>query len=286
MSEIRTAELASFLRGRREAITPGEVGLPTAGRRRTPGLRREEVAQLATVGTTWYTWLEQGRAANPSVQVLRSIARALNLNPEEERHLLKLGGHARSLATPSQCEEVSVERRRVLDALLPNPASIMNSLWLVLACNDTFRFMINDLERYAPEERSCLWLDFTDPEWGKAYVDGDEEQAAIVARMRSHFADAPDDDVWQDLIHRLSERSARFRELWKRGTVGRIDGWTKRVMNPYVGLLALEVQVFSLPYRPDLRMVTYLPGDDRTAGRLVRLHAMVDELKAGTRLAS
>lgn len=277
MSGNRLTELATFLRSHRERVTPAQVGLPTSGRRRTPGLRREEVAQLAMVGTTWYTWLEQGRANNPSAQVLQSIARALQLSPVEERHLLKLGGHSPTLVRPGPCEGISPTRQRVLDTFSPNPAAIMDSLWGVLGCNQTFRFMISDIEKYPPGERSCIWLDFTDPDWIAAYVDGDEEREAIVARMRSYMADSPDEAGWRDLIDRLSERSPLFRTIWQRGAVGRVDGWTKRVRNPLVGVLSLEATVFSLPDRPDLRMVTYLPADQVTGRRLTELHERVSD---------
>lgn len=277
VSTVRRAELAAFLRARRESVSPTQVGLPASGRRRTPGLRREEVAQLATVGTTWYTWLEQGRANNPSAQVLQSIARALLLSPADERHLLKLGGHSPTLARPGPCEVVNPTRQRVLDSFAPNPAAIMDSLWGVLGHNQVFRFLISDIEQYPPRERSCLWLDFTDPEWLAAYVDGDEEREAIVARMRSYMADSPDQAGWQDLIDRLRERSPLFGKIWDRGAVGRVDTWTKRVRNPLVGVLCLEATLFSLPDRPDLRMVTYLPADRVTEARLNELHRRVGD---------
>src|SRR5205085_5670594 len=136
--ERRRAELADFLKRRRASITPDDVGLPNGGRRRTPGLRREEVAQLAGVGTTWYTWLEQGRDVRASLEVLEAIARALRLTPAERTHLILLGRGEQAPPCKAPAEEVSPTLRRLVANLGPGPAYLLGRRWDYLAWNESF----------------------------------------------------------------------------------------------------------------------------------------------------
>lgn len=270
----RRQELGRFLRARREQVSPASVGLPAGGRRRTPGLRREEVAQLSAVGTTWYTWLEQGRDINPSSQVLGAIAGALQLDADERSHLLRLGGHTPPPRESGPCD-VAPTIQPILDALLPNPAVLMSPRSDVLAYNSGFRFMIADLETIPPDERNCIWLDFTDPDWLTSYVDANDEQEAIVARARAIYADTLDDPLWPAFVDRLSARSETFRELWNSGRVLNQADWNKRIRCRHVGVLNLRVTTFNLRDRPRLRMMTYLPRDTRTRDRLRELQDLI-----------
>src|SRR5882757_5088113 len=152
-------ELASFLRSRRERIAPEQVGLPPGRRRRTPGLRREEVAQLASVGVTWYTWLEQGRPINASVQVLDAVARVLNLGPAERWHLYRLAD-VPGIPTSVDTQPLPGEVPPVLDALEPKPACVYNGKYDLLACNESYAAMFPELATADGRERNALWQIF------------------------------------------------------------------------------------------------------------------------------
>ncbi|GAA1101824.1 helix-turn-helix transcriptional regulator [Tsukamurella strandjordii] len=268
MATRNNAELARFLRTRREQVTPQQVGLPVGGRRRTPGLRREEVAARANVGTTWYTWVEQGRDVNPSPEVLCAVADALLLDAGERDHVLRLAGHQPG---PPVDTGAASTVQPVLDALLPNPAVVLNARGDMVRYNRAFRFLITDVEEFAPEDRNCLWLDFTDELWLGAYAADRQELEAVVARTRAIYADSHADPAWDPLLARLQAASPLFAQLWHAGLVLDAADWEKTIRNPRVGELHLQVSTFNLRDRPSLRMLTYLPRDDRTRERLTRL---------------
>ncbi|HHH3172109.1 TPA: helix-turn-helix transcriptional regulator, partial [Klebsiella pneumoniae] len=163
----RRKQLGAFLRARRESLDPQRLGLPRVGRRRTPGLRREEVAMLADVGVTWYTWLEQGREVNPSEAVLVGVANALQCSPLETRHLFVLAGLTPPEATQvTVCEGISPGTRRMLDSLMPQPASIQKPNFDIVAWNDSFcRLMGIDFATLPEEDRNCIYLYLTHETW-------------------------------------------------------------------------------------------------------------------------
>ncbi|CAM3779189.1 helix-turn-helix transcriptional regulator [Tsukamurella ocularis] len=268
MGTRNNAELARFLRTRREQVTPEQVGLAPGGRRRTPGLRREEVAARASVGTTWYTWVEQGRDVNPSPEVLCAVADALLLDPGERDHVLRLAGHPPG---PPAADTVTDTVQPVLDALLPNPAVVLNARGDMIRYNRAFRFLITDVEEFAPQDRNCLWLDFTDELWLGAYVADRQELEAVVARTRAIYADSHADPAWKPLLDRLQAASPLFAQLWGAGLVLDAADWEKTIRNPRVGELRLQVSTFNLRDRPSLRMLTYLPRDEETRECLTRL---------------
>src|SRR4051794_32834901 len=156
----RRQELADFLRQRRAAIGPEEVGLPAGGRRRTPGLRREEVAQLAGVGTTWYTWLEQARDVRASLEVLEALSRALRLTPAERTHLILLGRGEEPPPVKTPAERVAPTLRRLIENLGANPAFILGRRWDYLAWNDAATMLLGDLGTLPPGTRNHVWLTF------------------------------------------------------------------------------------------------------------------------------
>src|SRR5437899_9137636 len=172
-SESRRRELASFLRSRRERISPEQVGLPPGRRRRTPGLRREEVAQLAAVGVTWYTWLEQARDIQVSGQVADAIARALLLDHIERRHLFTLAG-ATDPHPYLECPGMSPAMRMMVDQLEPLPAAVVNSRYDIIAYNRVYGRLVSDLDQLAPQDRNIMWLSFTDPLWRERMLDREE----------------------------------------------------------------------------------------------------------------
>src|SRR6266702_3096126 len=187
----RRAELAAFLRSRRERITPEQAGLPPGSRRRTPGLRREEVAQLSGVGVTWYTWLEQGRQINASPQVLGAIARTLLLDQAEREHLFRLADLPDAAtvagAVPSGCEQVLPEVQEILDAVVPMPASVVNERFDLLAWNAPYQVLWPGVTGAAPGERNILWQCFTYPDCCHPYVNRHEQLAMLVAQLRGAY---------------------------------------------------------------------------------------------------
>lgn len=229
--QARRQELAAFLRSRRARLSPEDVGLPRGDRRRTPGLRREEVAELAGLGIAWYTWLEQGRKITVSDSVLLAIARALQLNEDEREHLFSVSRrHAVSAADSSDSSAgVSVRDQALLDALDPYPAYIRDDRWNLIAFNRSFG-LSTKFSEVPVEERNMLWLLFMHPNPRRLQADWESDARFGVAQFRFEAARFLDEPDVVDLIERLRSRSAEFRELWARhdvvSGVGSRTAWT------------------------------------------------------------
>jgi transcriptional regulator with XRE-family HTH domain len=278
--EIRRGELAAFLRSRRERIAPAQVGVTPIGRRRTPGLRREEVAQLAGVGVTWYTWLEQGRDIKVSDQVLEAIARTLLLDRDERAHLLNLAGSTDQLLIASECAAVPPQMHTMLAKLEPYPACVMNGKYDLLAYNATYAYLISDIDALPREERNCIWLCFTDPAWRKALLDWEDGAARMAANLRWLMADHVAEPSWKSLVARLRRASPEFAELWERHEVRSIENKTKRIRNPLVGLLQVDFTTTWLSPRPGNRLYVYTPADEMTERRLHDLATLVSDQRS------
>jgi transcriptional regulator with XRE-family HTH domain len=271
---IRRRELSGFLRSRRERITPGQAGVPLGGRRRTPGLRREEVAQLAGVGVTWYTWLEQGRDIKVSDQVLEAIARTLVLDPDERSHLYTLAGSS-MVPDEQECDLVSEATLRLLKQVEPFPACVQNGKYDLLAYNKTYGRMIVNMDALPRESRNCMWLAFTDPVWRKAVVDWDVATSRMVAQLRAQMAEHVAEPAWKAHIKRLRAASPEFERLWDRHDVAVQQQKQKRFRNAEVGLLKFDVNVTWLSPRLGARMMVYTPSDAQTSARLDELAARI-----------
>ena len=272
--ELRRDELAAFLRSRRERITPEEAGLPRNGRRRTPGLRREEVAQLAGVGVTWYTWLEQGRGIRASEQVLDAVARTLMLDPHERSHLFTLAG-AQEQTIEIQCQTLSPALQMLLDQLEPYPACVQNARFDILAFNRCYGRMIGDIEALPFEDRNALWLAFTHPRWRETMVDWQDATYRMVGQYRAAMAEHVAEPAWKCLVKRLHTASPEFTEVWDRHDVKTPENRTKRLLNGLVGLLRLDYTHLWLGPRFETRMITYTPADAETRDRLAELHRII-----------
>ncbi|MFJ9863732.1 helix-turn-helix transcriptional regulator [Streptomyces sp. NPDC101165] len=270
-SEIRRHELAAFLRSRRERIAPEQVGLPRGTRRRTPGLRREEVAQLSAVGVTWYTWLEQARDIQVSVQVLDALARTLMLDASERAHLFQLAG-ATDPTPAASCPSVTPALREVLRALEPIPACVQNSRYDILAYNRTYARLLGDLDAIPPEDRNCMLLVHTNSDWRAAIVHLEDTQRLMAARLRAAMAGHLGEPAWKMLLKRLETESPEFRENWERYEVVGSRTKIKEFLNPYVGHLTLEHTDLWLGPEAGARMVTYSPHNEVTRERLEKLH--------------
>jgi transcriptional regulator with XRE-family HTH domain len=269
--DLRRRELGAFLRSRRERLRPEQVGLPPSRRRRTPGLRREEVAQLAGVGITWYTWLEQARRINASPQVLDAIARTLQFDSHEHAHLFTLAGLP-TTTIADECDQLPHAVQTLVEQLEPYPAAVLNSRWDLLAFNRVNASFFPHLASIPVEERNCLWLAFTDPEWRSALVDWEGSVAQMVAEYRATMAEHIDDPAWQALVDRLHRASPEFTALWERHDIGRLTGNAKDLLHPTAGVFRFVYTNLWLDHRPNSRMVVLTPSDDETSAKLQDLY--------------
>jgi transcriptional regulator with XRE-family HTH domain len=269
-TEERRRELGAFVRSRRERTRPEQVGLPPMRRRRTPGLRREEVAQLAGVGITWYTWLEQGRDINPSAQVLDAISRTLQFDAHEHAHLFTLAGLS-TTTIAHECLALYPTVQPLIDQFEPYPAIALSARLDLLAYNRPYASFFSDLEEIPLEDRNALWLAFTHPEWDTAIVDREEVLGRMVAEYRAAMAEHLDDPAWKALVARLHRASPEFTAFWERHDVQGAESRTKRAMHPTAGLLSLDYTNLWLAPNLGTRIVAFTPADDQTRDRLERL---------------
>ncbi|MBM9838684.1 helix-turn-helix domain-containing protein [Rhodococcus hoagii] len=271
-------ELGSFLRTRRERLTPDQVGLPDTRRRRTPGLRREEVAVLAGVGVTWYTWLEQGRPINVSTQVLTAVSRALRLDDTERRHLERLAG-----VRPQPVEAIALDAslagtyQPVLDKLDPYPACLQTSTFGVVAYNRAYRFLFTDIDQIPLEERNCALQFFTDADWRRRYIDHDIVASRMVAQLRAVVGSTAGSTAAQTIGH-LQQRSEEFAQLWDRHEVMLPHVETKRLDSPVVGLLQLNF-VSTNVAETGHRLTIMTPADETTSNRLTQMSEHIAGLR-------
>lgn len=257
-SKARREELGAFLRTRRERVTPEQVGLVPGHRRRTPGLRREELAQLAGVGVTWYTWLEQGRPINASAQVLDAIAGVLRLGHAERWHLYRLA-ELPGVPTAPATVALQPEVIAVLDALDPSPACIYNGKYDLLACNRSYAALFPYLVEATGVERNALWQMYARPTGTSPLTDVDVCRY-MIAVLRANYANHVGDPDWTDLIETLCRSSAEFARLWAEHPISDSHAPTTKAFD-CVGLGTVRVRATGFPvaYTLDCRMVVYLP---------------------------
>ncbi len=269
----RRAELAAFLRSRRERITPGDVGLPPGIRRRTSGLRREEVAMLAGVGVTWYTWLEQGRRINASTQVLDAVARTLKLDQPEREHLYRLADVPAAAAAAAdgatQVARVAPEMQRILDGMTTLPASILNERFDLLAWNHAYAALFPGVVRQPACERNTLWLSFTYAPCCHPYLNRDEQLGTLVAQLRAAYGRHVGEAAWTKFVRRLQAASPEFSKLWAQHEVA--SPTTFR--HPAHDRLVMNTTSLGILAAPGTRMVVYTPADDVTCAAVASLIA-------------
>jgi transcriptional regulator with XRE-family HTH domain len=266
----RRDELSSFLRRHRDARSPESVGLTSEGRRRTPGLRREEVALLAGVGLSWYTWLEQGRDIAPSADVLDAIARVLGLDPADRTRLYYLAGVALPTIDGDYPREASQDLLNIVAGLDPNPAYLLGPRADVLAWNAGARCVLGDPTCAPDGQRNLLWWLFTSP--APAARSWEETGRFALARVRVEHARRFEHPDFASLVVELLDASERFRELWPRQESSISQVGTKRIEHPELGPLRLH-HLQSIPTSdPDLRLTQLVPADDDTRKALDRVH--------------
>jgi transcriptional regulator with XRE-family HTH domain len=260
--------LGTYLKDRRAKLDPAAFGLPST-RRRTPGLRREEVAQRANVSATWYTWLEQGRGGAASADVLDRIARALVLTEVEREHLFLLGLGRPPEVRYQAAESVSPRLQRVLDALESSPAYVKTSTWDVVAWNRASAVVLTDYGALAPEQRNILRLIFSDPRVRAVQTDWDSVARFVVAAFRADVARAGATKNVKALVDELCRLSPEFEAIWAdndvRSTYGDV---AKTLRHPLAGPITLEYSSFAVDGRPDLDLVIYNPATPADADRI------------------
>ncbi|MBE8519951.1 helix-turn-helix domain-containing protein [Amycolatopsis sp. H6(2020)] len=259
----RREELGQFLKACRARIGPEEVGLPPGVRRRTSGLRREEVALLAGVGVTWYTWLEQGRPINASSQVLDAVARTLRMDHPEREHLYRLAELTPS-RLPSSVEVVPDTVREVLRALDPLPATVINGRFDILESNAAQEELFWEWHSLPCLHKNLLWCCVTEPNARRMLLNYDEEVPHMIARMRAEYGRHIGDPSWDEDIRRLSKLSPEFAELWARHEVAEPRARLRAFQHPRAGLMHLRLTELAVSEAPGLRIQVSTPDDAAT----------------------
>ena len=270
------SSLGDFLRSRRTRLDPASFGF--SGRRRTPGLRREEVAQRAHISPTWYTWLEQGRGGAPSAIVLDRIAGALMLTDTEREHLFMLGLGRPPEVRYKAVEGVNPRLQRLLDSLDASPAIIKTATWDVVAWNRAAAVVLTDYGALPANRRNILRFLFRDPDIRAKQHDWENIARFVVGAFRADVARAGLASEVSELVDELCSASPEFDALWRDNDVlGHADAsGTKRLMHPELGSIELEHSAFSVDGRPDLGMIVYTPLGDGVAQRIRKLAQCVE----------
>jgi transcriptional regulator with XRE-family HTH domain len=259
----RRQHLAEFLRARRDALSPADVGLPAGRSRRTKGLRREEVALLAGVSVTWYTWLEQGRPINASVDVLDALARTLRLDEAERHHLLTLA--TRHASEPLvEVDDAPDALRRLIVSMEPAPAYVLGPRWEFLAWNRAQSHLYPMIDHLAECDRNLLWVMFAEPTARNLVADWPDQARRILAEFRAGTAGLRSDSKVVGLVERLQAASPEFAEWWPQLDVAEFRTRVRHYHHARAGDLAFEYQQLTPSEWPSLRVVCQLPlpGDD------------------------
>lgn len=259
----RRAELADFLLTRRARLAPADVGLPNGRRRRVAGLRREEVAELAGISATWYTWMEQGRAVNVSIETLDRLAGVLSLDGREREHLFLLAGHAAPPAPSEGSQQVMGLVRQTLDSLNPTPAYLLNQRWDILAWNRAATRVFGDFGAIEEARRNVVWLTFQrDSSFGRLFVDWDRYARCVLGSFRADSSAHVGDSRWSALTGALIAESPVFADLWPNHEVAAPLMYRKELRHETAGLLTLEPLHLDVPAPAGLKIVVYLPCTD------------------------
>ncbi|MBA4861235.1 helix-turn-helix domain-containing protein [Streptomyces sp. PSKA54] len=283
----RRAELSEFLRTRRARLKPEDVGLPDYGRhRRVPGLRREELAQLAGVSVAYYTRLEQGNGRNVSAEVLDAIARALRLTDAEQAHLTHLAKpkqHRKKAAAAGRQQQVRTALRQLIDTLDSVPAYVVGRRSEILAWNRMAAALFGDWTELPPQERNWARMVFLSPAYRDLFVDWDSKAADIVGYLRMDAGCHPDDPLLSALVGELSVKSEEFRRLWAAHDVKEKNHGVKRMRHPLVGELTLSYETLKLPDDHEQSVVVYHAEPGSPSAEALRLLASwgADATRAG-----
>ena len=290
LSEDRRREIATFLRLRRERLQPEQVNLPRGNRRRTPGLRREEVAALAGVSTEWYTWLEQARDVQPSADTLRRIAAALRLEPGEAQHLLTLAGQSGEAGGNGHTHACIVTPRvhRLLEQFGQCPAWVHGERWDFLAWNRAATVIHDGIDAAQGFERNGVYRVFTHARMREMLVDWERHARDIVAKLRVTHARYVDDPWFNELVSVLRAKSDEFARWWNEHNVQLPHGGVKRYRHPEAGLLSFEFTHLEIAGEPfeAAHLVAYVPADAPTRKRMRELLERTADVAERPRVAA
>lgn len=274
----RLVALANFLRNRRERLTPEKAGITTTTRRRTPGLRREELAQLAGVSVSWYTWLEQGRDISVSDEVLDSISRVLGLSATEHHHLFQLSRDQSVSPNPlkERNQQVSDDLQPILNSFGHHPAYLLDQCWNLVAGNQTaYNLFVNstvtDYEELPWREKNLLWVMFTNPYQQDLLVDWEIEAKRCTGLFRFSSSSHIGEPWYNAFINDLKTVSPHFKKWWPDYDIQPPDSKQKNLSHPVVGALVLQATTLLIPEYPDLQLVVYTPLEKDTATKLATL---------------
>ncbi|MEV8526126.1 helix-turn-helix transcriptional regulator [Streptomyces sp. NPDC052000] len=267
-----TQELAAFLRTRRERLDPRDFGLPSRRRaRRTPGLRREEVAELAGVSTDYVVRLEQGRGLRPSADVVEALARALRLAPDERAYLFNLA-QQRPRNADKAATTAAPQLARLVTDLSPLPAMLMNHRYDILAWNSEMTGLLLDFGTLPPSQRNAMWLCLMHPEIREFYVDRERVVREGIAHLRAAWAAHPQDQALTDRIAEFSTADEEFARLWAERDI-KVNGRGRKVLrHPDLGVIAVDFEVLVPLQDPDQRLVIYRAADPESQSALDRVH--------------
>jgi transcriptional regulator with XRE-family HTH domain len=265
-------EFGAFLRSRRTRLTPADVGLSAGLRRRTPGLRREEVAQLAGVGATWYTWLEQGRDVRPSDTVLVALAEVLRLDLAEREYLFSLAGRQMSGVALTSPTRIAQPLQRMLQNLTDQPAYILGRRWDVLMWNRAAEVLFGDYSKLAGDERNILYMLFGNPAHRRLLVDWEALAPTALAMFRAENVQHSGDPDYQRLIGTLLACSTEFRHWWQKHEVLSYTAVSKRIHHPAAGRMVFEYNSFTADDGSGAKLVVYTPlEEEQTQGKMKEL---------------
>jgi transcriptional regulator with XRE-family HTH domain len=273
--------LGNYLKDRRSRLDPAALGFPV-GRRRTPGLRREEVAQRSNISATWYTWLEQGRGGAPSADVLNRIAGGLMLTEPEREHLFLLGLGRPPEVRYKPAAGVTPRLQRLLDAFELSPAMIRTATWDVVAWNQAAAVVLTDYAALPPDQRNILRMMFGNPRVRAAQHDWESVARFVVGAFRADAARAGAVSEVAELVDELCKLSPDFEAMWREHNVHAHGEGIKRLRHPVLGSIAMEYSAFAVDGRPDLSMIVYNPATDADAARVRGLIAAKAEAARAT----
>nr|WP_173813123.1 helix-turn-helix transcriptional regulator [Dendrosporobacter quercicolus]NSL50116.1 helix-turn-helix domain-containing protein [Dendrosporobacter quercicolus DSM 1736] len=276
-SKQRHKELGDFLRTRRARIAPSQVGLPEGIRRRTPGLRREEVALLAGIGLTWYTWLEQGRSIQVSEAVLDSLSRVLLLDEQEMAYLYTLAQKAPPAALTKQAPSLNPMVQHVMDNLRFCPATVLDGKWNIIAWNQAAALVFLDFSQLAPAKRNLLEITFTNEAYKKLFADWESKARGMIARFRLACGKHIEEPWFVDFIRALRENSREFSLWWPIHNVENEQEVVKTICHPALGELIFEHTSYLVADNAELKMYVNTPlvGTDTEA----KIRSLVDRAK-------
>jgi transcriptional regulator with XRE-family HTH domain len=266
----RREDLKAFLQARRRALSPEAVGVERGPRRRTQGLRREEVAAMAKVGVTWYTWLEQGRQINVSSDALAGISLALRLDESDKAYLFALAGAPQSRSDEAQVE-LPPTLQLVLDGFVSGPAVVITPTWNVLAFNRLAEVIFEFEGASGPYPKNQLWRGFMDPSRRRLYIDWELTMRNVVGIFRVNYASHIGEPAFVQLIDELSAKSNDFARIWNDRETKPINPFILRLQHPRLGLLALHSVRFPVDRGAGALMIMAPPSDDATAAKLLRV---------------